>query len=71
MWELRPTIEPDKRATENSEINENFTPLLIAGSLCGSNPIALDRAVGKDAGVEISRFAGLAIEPEASSEFHG
>lgn len=70
MLELWTTIETDEVLSENLEVHYDFGALLIAWCIRRCNPIALNGTIGEDAGIEVSRFASLAVKPQASSEIH-
>ena len=67
MRKLRAAVKANEWAAEDLKVNDDLFALLIARSISWCDPIICNLAVGKDAGVEVSGFAGLAIEPEAGN----
>ena len=67
MGKLRAAVKADEWAAEDLEVHDDLFALLIARSISWCDPIICNFAVGKDTGVEVSGFAGFAIEPEAGN----
>jgi hypothetical protein len=71
MWELWTSIEANKGATKDLEVNYDFIALGISRCVGGCNPIIFNGAIGKDARIKVCCLTGFAIKPEACNEIHG